>query len=714
MLDGHHAPDIAEAIGSKANGNASTLNIRGLTVQFRMPMGIVRAVNDVSLDIKQGETIGVVGESGSGKSVTFLSVMGMVRQPGRIVAGSVELDGRNLAKLGHEELRQIRGRQISMVFQDPQTSLNPVFPIGKQIVDVIRAHLPLSTGEARRRALEVLDLVQIPEANRRFDNFPHEFSGGMRQRVVIAMALALRPRFIIADEPTTALDVTTQAQILELLHVLKREVNVGLVIITHDLGVVARSADRVVVMYGGKIVEQGDVRTIYYAPKHPYTVSLMRSMPRVDTPRQGRLYSIGGSPPSLSNIPPGCAFHPRCFLGNRRPRCLVEQPLLVGTGEKNHQSACHYCSELTGLQEIRKDASEEVAAAPEMVAGESILRVHELRMHYPVGGLQLPWRRQAVKAVDDVSFAIQEGETVGLVGESGCGKSTLGRTLIRLTQPTSGSIYFRGQDISRLSAREMRAFRTDIQMVFQDPYASLDPRMTVLEILHEPYEVHGQADAATTGKIKDLMERVGLNPEHIERRPHEFSGGQRQRIGIARALALKPKLIVLDEPVSALDVSVQAQIINLLKDLQSEFKLTYIFIAHDLSVVRHVCDRILVMYLGRIVETGVRDALFSNPGHPYTKVLLSAVPIPDPDLERTRTRIIVRGSIPSPISPPPGCHFHPRCPRATTLAGTLPPDQLARTRSGDTVPRKCIAEYPPIDTKSGGHRQACHFPEQAI
>ena len=701
--------DAADIRKSPSIDAGSRLSIRGLTVQFAVPTGVVQAVNDVSLDIEQGETVGVVGESGSGKSVTFLSVMGMVRRPGRIVAGSVELDGRDLAKLDREELRSIRGRDISMVFQDPQTSLNPVFPIGKQIVDVVRAHLPVSRDEARRRALEVLDLVHIPEAKRRFDSFPHEFSGGMRQRVLIAMALVLRPRFIIADEPTTALDVTMQAQILELLHELKQEVNVGLVLITHDLGVVARSADRVLVMYGGKIVEQGDVRTIFYEPRHPYTVSLMRSMPRIDMVRGERLNTIGGSPPSLSNIPSGCAFHPRCFLGAERQKCRSETPELRDAGTGSHRSACHYADELESGTADEAEARTVASATAEPTTGDVLLKVRDLRMHYPAATFQLPWNRQVVKAVDGVSFSIREGETLGVVGESGCGKSTLGRCLIRLIEPTSGSVSFRGTDFSHLGRRDMRPLRTDIQMVFQDPYASLDPRMTVEKILREPFEAHGQADGQTTRKIKELMEHVGLNPEHIERRPHEFSGGQRQRIGIARALALKPKLIILDEPVSALDVSVQAQIINLLKDLQAEFKLTYLFIAHDLSVVRHICDRVMVMYLGRIVEAGDRDTLFADPQHPYTKVLLSAVPVPDPDKERTRKHIVVGGSVPSPMNPPRGCHFHPRCPSAAALAETMPAEELEQSAAGGMLPKPCVTAYPDIGTESRDHIQACHF-----
>ena len=709
MQDGGAVPNTADGNPSASTASGSRLSIRGLTVQFAMPMGIVRAVDNVSLDIAQGETVGVVGESGSGKSVTFLSVMGMVRQPGRIVAGSVELDGRDLSKLGREELRGIRGRDISMVFQDPQTSLNPVFPIGKQIVDVFRAHLPISKDEARRRALEVLDLVHIPEAKNRFDSFPHEFSGGMRQRVLIAMALALRPRFIIADEPTTALDVTMQAQILELLHELKQEINIGLVLITHDLGVVARSADRVVVMYGGKIVEQGDVRTIFYEPRHPYTVSLMRSMPRIDMVRGERLHSIGGSPPSLSGLPAGCAFHPRCFLGAERPQCRTETPELHDAGRGGHRSACHYANELELVSTDAPKVGEVVARAGAQTTGEALLEVRDLRMHYPAASFQVPWNRKVVKAVDGVSFSVREGETLGIVGESGCGKSTLGRCLIRLIEPTSGSIAFRGSEISHLGVRDMRALRTDIQMVFQDPYASLDPRMTVESILREPFEAHGQADVRTTHKIKELMAHVGLNPEHIERRPHEFSGGQRQRIGIARALALKPKLIILDEPVSALDVSVQAQIINLLKDLQAEFKLTYLFIAHDLSVVRHICDRVMVMYLGRIIEAGDRDTLFADPRHPYTKVLLSAVPLPDPDKERARAHVVVPGSVPSPINPPRGCHFHPRCPSAAALAGSMPADELEQLADGGVLPKPCVNAYPDIGAEADGHVQACHF-----
>jgi len=719
-MDLTDAPHTGATDSAASGTHASVLSVQGLQVDFATPEGRLRAVDDVSLDIRQGETLGVVGESGSGKSVTFLSVMGMVRRPGRITGGSIRLDGRDLAGLDPEALRRLRGREISMVFQDPQTSLNPVFPIGRQLVDVIRAHTDMSPAAARQRAIEVLDQVQIPEARRRFDAYPHQFSGGMRQRVMIAMALVLRPRFIIADEPTTALDVTMQAQVLDLLHQLKREVNVGLVLITHDLGVVARSADRVAVMYGGRVVEEGATETIFARPRHPYTMSLMRAMPRIDTAREARLFAIPGAPPNLARRPPGCAFHPRCFRAEGRAPCRSAVPALQPlAGTPQHRAACHFADE-TGQPGDRaapvpagggRSADPAHAGTDGPGTAPPMLSVAELRTHFPVRGFHLPWRRPVVRAVDGVSFDIAEGETVGLVGESGCGKSTLGRTLIRLNDPTSGSVRFRGQDMSRLGQRALRAFRTEIQMVFQDPYASLDPRMTVRQILREPFEAHGRVEAGTAGRLGDLMARVGLDPQHLDRRPHEFSGGQRQRIGIARALALSPRLLILDEPVSALDVSVQAQIINLLRDLQAELGLTYVFIAHDLSVVRHICDRVMVMYLGRIVEHSPGPGLFAAPGHPYSQALLSAVPIPDPTRERHRSRIVLPGSVPSPIDPPRGCHFHPRCPRAAALGGALPASELGRDATGRPLPRACLERYPGLATMPGGRAQACHFPE---
>ncbi len=451
-------PGATETSGLRpeASPRQSILSLRNLRVEFATASGIVRAVNDVSFDVRQGETLAVVGESGSGKSVTFLSVMGIVRKPGRIVGGSVELDGRDLSKLSQEELRRIRGREISMVFQDPQTSLNPVFPIGKQLMDIIRTHLPVSRQEARRRAIEVLELVQIPEARRRFDSYPHEFSGGMRQRVMIAMALVLKPRFIIADEPTTALDVTMQAQVLELLHDLKQEVNVGLVLITHDLGVVARIADRVAVMYGGKLVEQGDVNEVFYRPAHPYTISLMRSMPRIDTPRSVKLRPIGGRPPNLAAIPSGCAFHPRCFLGTDRTICRDEIPALR-TAEGFHRSACHFVEEVLALPVQPPADDDRMAQVSSAEPQKPILQVRDLHTHFPVSGLYLPGRRPVVKAVNGVSFTVHAGETLGLVGESGCGKSTLGRTLIRLADPVSGSIEFDPPNLLPRASR--RSFR---------------------------------------------------------------------------------------------------------------------------------------------------------------------------------------------------------------------------------------------------------------
>ena len=700
-------------------GGGDALRIRNLSVHFAMPNRLVRAVNDVSIEVRQGETLGVVGESGSGKSVTFLSVLGIVRPPGRIVSGSIELGGRDLARMSAEELRDLRGRGIAMVFQDPQTSLNPVFPVGRQIIDVIRAHEPVTRAAARRRALEMLDLVGIPEPQRRFNTYPHQFSGGMRQRVLIAMALALNPRFVIADEPTTALDVTMQAQILDLLQRLKRDMSVGLVVITHDLGVIARIADRVSVMYAGRVVEQGDVETIFHGSRHPYALSLMRSMPRVDQTRTEMLLPIPGAPPSLSELPSGCAFHPRCFLERGREVCRARTPALEPVGAAAHISACHYSAELIdGKAQQRQGGAVAAADRPAAEAGrrqsaDVILDVEDVRVHFPVGGLQLPWRRQTIKAVDGVSFSVRRGETISLVGESGCGKSTLGRAVVRLLRPKSGRVAFRGQDITHLAQRELRDVRRHMQMVFQDPYASLDPRMTVLEILKEPLLVRGLWDSKAKRRILELMERVGLSPDHVDRRPHEFSGGQRQRIGIARALALNPDLIVLDEPVSALDVSVQAQIINLLMELQRELNLTYIFIAHDLSVVRHISDRVMVMYLGRIVESGERDSFFAAPRHPYSRALLSAVPIPDPRVERTRQRETIQGGVPSPITPPAGCHFHPRCARAARVAAAGPAGVPIVERDGRKLPNVCIERFPDLAPRADERRVACHFPDEA-
>ncbi len=546
------------------------LSVRDLRVGFLTEGGLVQAVDGVSFDLAPGEVLAIVGESGSGKSVTAQTVLGLSRSANSRIEGSVQLRGTELIDAGDEELRKVRGEQIGMVFQDPMTSFNPVYRVGWQIVEAIRAHRgDVGRDEARELAVAMLDSVGIPNAARRVDDYPHQFSGGMRQRAMIAMALALEPEVLIADEPTTALDVTVQAQILSLLGRLNRERGLATILITHDFGVVAEVADRVLVMHEGAIVERGELDQIFYSPADPYTRRLLDAVVRLDA-----------APPL-------------------RPR-------------------------------------------PE---GEALLEVTDLVKHFPVKrGLLIDREVDRVRAVDGVSFSLREGETLGLVGESGSGKSTLSRTILRLLAPTSGSIRFDGREIAGLSRRRMRPLRRQMQMVFQDPYASLNPRKRIGQIVGEPLRLQGEARGAELRReVQGLLDRVGLSAEHYDRFPHEFSGGQRQRIGIARALALRPKLIVADEPVSALDVSIRAQILDLLSELQAEFGLTYIFVAHDIGVVRHVSDRIAVMHEGRIVEQGPADQVCERPQDAYTRALLAAVPIPDPREARARRQTVGSG-----------------------------------------------------------------------
>ncbi len=538
------------------------LTVEDLRVSFNTQSGRVQAVDGVSFELAPGEVLAIVGESGSGKSVTAQTILGLTRSPNAEISGSARLGEQELLSAGEDELRGVRGARVAMVFQDPMTSFNPVYKIGWQIAEAIRAHDGgASKSEAHERAVELLDSVGIPDAAQRVDDYPHQFSGGMRQRAMIAMALALEPEILIADEPTTALDVTVQAQILALLERLNRERGLATILITHDLGVVAEVADRVLVMHNGLIVERGDLDQIFYAPVDPYTRKLLDAVVRLD----------------------------------------AAPPLRPGR------------------------------------EGEPVLEVTDLVKHFPVKRGLLNREVDQVRAVDGVSLSVRKGETLGLVGESGSGKSTLSRTILQLLAPSSGSVRFEGHEIAGLSRRAMRPLRRQMQMVFQDPYASLNPRKRIGQIVGEPLRVQGEASGAELRReVQELLDRVGLSAEHYDRFPHEFSGGQRQRIGIARALALRPKLIVADEPVSALDVSIRAQILDLLSELQAEFGLTYIFVAHDIGVVRHVSDRIAVMYRGKIVEEGPADSVCERPQDAYTKQLLAAVPIPDPREARAR------------------------------------------------------------------------------
>jgi peptide/nickel transport system ATP-binding protein len=676
--------------------SAPLLEVRDLRVHFDTPAGVVKAVDGVSWQVEPGETLAIVGESGSGKSVSAMTILGLVPSPpARFPSGEVLLDGRPLLSLPTAQQRRLRGKDIAMIFQDPLTALNPVFKVGEQIAEMIRTHQKVGRTAAQHKAVELLDTVGIPSPGRRAAQYPHEFSGGMRQRAMIAMALANNPRVLLADEPTTALDVTVQAQIMALLEQLQAERNTAIVLITHDLGLVASHADRIAVMYAGRIVETGNAEEIFTDPRHAYTQGLLSSLTRMDQARPAKLVPIPGQPPSLSRVPVGCPFHPRC--GFATEGCVEQVPALLPVAAgSGHAAACIHSDQVAIAHGRRSQAA--AASEPSPPVGRErarpMLAVTELVKHFPIrAGVFVKKTVGLVRAVDGVSLEIPEGGTLSLVGESGCGKSTVARSILRLVEPTSGTVRLGERDVTALGEAELRRARADMQIVFQDPYASLNPRMTVRQILSEKYVLLGGELTGST--INDLLDTVGLSAEYADRYPHEFSGGQRQRVGIARAIALNPKFVVLDEPVSALDVSIQAQILNLLADLQRDFGLTYLFIAHDLSVVRHISDVVAVMYLGSIVEVADRDELFERPLHPYTQALISAVPIPDPAVERNRERILLTGDLPNPAYPPSGCRFRTRCWKYLQLT--------------EPERRRCIEEPPPLAAVSTKHPVACHF-----
>ncbi len=661
------------------------LRIEGLSVEFRTSAGTLRAVDGVDWSVRRGETLALVGESGSGKSVSALSVLGLLpRNSARVAGGRVLFDGRDLLSMSEAEMRRLRGRDIAMVFQDPMTSLNPVLTVGLQLREPLTTHLGMTHEQADARAVELLDLVGIPDAARRLTQYPHQFSGGMRQRVMIAMALACNPRLLIADEPTTALDVTVQAQILELMKDLSRRLGITLVVITHNLGIVARYADRIAVMYAGRIVEEGPADRVFAAPRHPYTAGLLRSVPRLDRGRESRLATIEGQPPDLRSLPPGCRFAPRCRL--RAAACAVEPPVVEDAA--GGRVACHF----PGASSAVVAATPAAVAPPKIDEARPILEVRSVSKIFDGPRRTFFGSPVPIRAVDDVSFTLARGETLGLVGESGSGKTTLGRLVLRLERETSGSIAFDGLDLASATSAEMKDVRRRMQVIFQDPYTSLDPRMTVGATIAEPLVRRlGATNAEAQRRTHELLDQVGLIRDMAARYPHQLSGGQRQRVGIARALAMEPELIVCDEPVSALDVSIQGQIINLLETLQAERGIAYLLIAHDLAVVRHLARRIVVMYLGRVMEIAERDALYAAPMHPYTRAMLDAAPIPDPAVERTRGTRVLSGELPSPLAPPSGCVFRTRCPLAEPA---------------------CAEVRPPLVERRPGHFVACIKPQE--
>ncbi len=664
------------------------LDIQDLKTHFFTEDGVVRAVDGVSYDVCPGEMVGVVGESGCGKSVTSLSVMRLLPEPmGRIVNGKVLFQDCDLSTLPEKKMRNVRGCKMAMIFQEPMTSLNPVLSVGYQLDEVLGIHSDLSSVDRHARCVELLDLVGIPDPARRLQDYPHQMSGGMRQRVMIAMGLACNPELLIADEPTTALDVTIQAQILELLADLQKKLHMGVVLITHNLGVVAEMAQRIVVMYAGKVAERAKTEDLFAAPAHPYTAGLLESIPKLHQKKGERtdLATIPGMVPHPSQFPGGCRFHPRCpFV---MEKCREEEPPLFEIADE-HQVACWLYE--SGRPESDLDLkgaflSATASTERKRTCDERLLEVRGLKKHFAI---KSRWgEHKVVKAVDGVSFCVRRGETLGLVGESGCGKTTTGKVIVGLEEPTEGQVLYKGLDLASMHAAERRRLSRKVQMVFQDPYSSLNPRMTVKEIVSESLNVHRlvKNDDERKERVAEALRDSGLDPAYMNRYAHEFSGGQRQRIGIARSLIMNPELIVCDEPVSALDVSIQAQVINLLQKLQSEHDLTYLFVAHDLSVVRHISDRVVVMYLGQVMESAETDVLFEEWKHPYTEALLSAVPEPVPNSDKKR--IVLQGDVPSPINPPKGCPFNTRCPRKKGVV--------------------CEQERPPLIDLGDGHEVAC-------
>jgi oligopeptide/dipeptide ABC transporter ATP-binding protein len=672
-----------------AEGETSLLQLQGLCTEIQLRRAVVRAVEHVSLQVRHGEAVGLVGESGCGKTMTALSIMGLLPHGGRVSGGHIVFEDRDLTSLSDEEMQSVRGSEIGIIFQDPLSSLNPTKRVGEQIAEAVRLHRHANHAEAWQRAVEVLNMVGLPHAQERADEYPHQFSGGMRQRVMIAMALACEPKLLIADEPTTALDVTIQMQILDLLEDLRGRLGMATLLVTHDLGVIAGRTDRVAVMYAGRIVEVASTHELFTTPRHRYTEALFEALPEKAAETHDSLYSIPGTPPDLTRPITSCSFAPRCR--HVQDDCVEREPALLS--DDGHAFAClHPVEGATEVGQVQRRTS---GASSEAVSGgdsqeDMVLSLSGIVKEYRSASF-VSWRRrlQTVSAVAGVSFGVVRGTVFGLVGESGCGKTTIGRLIVGLEVPTAGRIEVDGVDLTKIRGRELRRRRRDVQLMFQDAYASLDPRMRVGEILREPLDVqHVGSRREREARVAELLEDVGLPDDSRDRYPHEFSGGQRQRLGFARALALRPHLIVADEPVSALDVSIQAQILNLMRDLQASLGLTYVLISHDLAVVRYMADTIGVLYLGKLVEVGPSDQLYREPIHPYTAALIVAVPVAEWRAEPRPSAVVV-GELPSSINPPSGCRFRTRCPRAQGL---------------------CADEEPPLRPFSDMRFAACHFP----
>jgi peptide/nickel transport system ATP-binding protein len=671
------------------------LQIEDLRTDIRLRRATVHALDGVSLNVEAGECLGIVGESGSGKTMTALSVMQLLPPGGHITGGKITLAGQEISSLDEGGMRHVRGNEVGMIFQDPMTSLNPTMTVGDQIAETVLLHRGADAKTARARAVEVLGLVGMPRPAERVSNYPHQLSGGMRQRVMIAMALACEPKLLIADEPTTALDVTIQKQILELIDDLRRRLGMAVILVTHDLGVIAGRADRAAVMYAGKVMESTTTARLFANPRHPYTEALFGALPEKAADQTERLYSIPGMPPDLTAPPAACRFAARCRYV--QDRCRQSEPPLEGDSW-DHLFRCYFpvgqaakdadAAQLS-VTEVAHDRRDRGAGPAD---GQVLLSTEGLVKNFAVtSGAVLQRKIGEVSAVADVSFSIRPGRTFGMVGESGCGKTTIGRLIAGLEKATSGSIVLDGEDLTRLSKRERRRRSPKVQLMFQDSYASMDPRMRVGPILREPLSIQRIGSRQEQhNKIAAILDEVGLPRAAVERYPHEFSGGQRQRLGLARALILNPRLVIADEPVSALDVSIQAQILNLMLDLQRDLGLTYLFISHDLSVVRYLSETIGVMYLGKLVEVGPADDVYYRPVHPYTRGLIDTVPVANPAVARAREDKGVSGELPSAINPPSGCRFRTRCPRAQEICGQQEPPLRPFT--------------------AGGHLAACHFP----
>jgi peptide/nickel transport system ATP-binding protein len=682
---------------------APVLEITNLSTHIQLTKSVVQAVGNVDLHVDPGETLGLVGESGCGKSMTGLSVMRLLPPGGSVVGGSIKLDGQELVGLPERDMCKIRGNDIAMVFQDPLTSLDPTKTIGSQVAEPVMLHRGASKKDALERAAEVLNLVGLPRPRERLKDFPHMLSGGLRQRVMIAMALACEPKVLIADEPTTALDVTIQAQILDLLDDLKSRLGMAMVLITHDMGVIAGHTDRVNVMYAGRLVETTGTDALFEHMHHPYTQALLASIPRLTQDRSRRLLNITGLPPDLARPPAGCRFAARCSKAT--DKCRTDEPPLIGPTSEHLFSCWHPVDGPLSQDAIDAavTASQPTVTASDLPSderpdgstvetGQTLLEIHDLVKEFPISSGLMQRKVGAVHAVSGVSFSVAAGQTFGLVGESGCGKTTIGRMVVALEKPTSGEVTLHGVNVADMKHGELRRYRRDLQLMFQDPYSSLDPRMRVGSIVGEPLRIQKIGTRQQQrDRVFELLAEVGLPRNAVERFPHEFSGGQRQRIGLARALTVQPQVIVADEPVSALDVSIRAQVLNLMKRLQEAHQLTYIVISHDLAVVKYMADRIGVMYLGKLVEMGSSEDIYQRFAHPYTAGLLAAIPVPDPATARAERGIGVKGELPSPINPPSGCRFRTRCPLAQDL---------------------CAEEEPELRSFGPDHVAACHFPLQ--